>query len=1059
MAIPNRQIHARLRIYRANNVDFVDVTPWVARAEVNLGDVSSIGTGSSGGDGVARQLSVTIHQDVNNRFSPLDDTSPYNFDGGIFAPLLYPNRQATLEVAFSDPNGPVGPYRMLFRGLLGDVIRTDGDTVELEIRDLSKQLQDRFITGSREYGAPIDEGGVRADLVIQQIIDDEFGPGAITVDVPVPPPFFCPPFRVEYQTVWDAIQGVAAQFGWFLGYVYDAGLNDFVLRLFEPPRTKNTGDFHFVAEEDIYVHGLDITDRNVRNSVLVVYRDESGARQEVSVDDPASIAEFGLRPMQIDEANTMLIKNAVQALELAQLALQDLSNLRGTSQLELPLFPELDLYATVTVDDPRISTQSELYGIDSLRHTLDFAGGRFATEAIASNRVVGAYQRWLQMQTRPGSRGNPTEDVWPVRPNTVITVAAHDSADEAKRRADIVCDGRADQDDIMRALDRLPLEGGTIQLLEGTYIISQSIVISGSAQIIQGMGPSTVIMVDDAPDYDPMDDWLTMVFVEPGAGFHCGLRNLVLDGNRANVEPIPVQGIEMYPAPVVKEFTLENVTIRNCSANGVIVGTSLLPTFLPVLLLDNVTITNCAGGLILDKCDARISNSRIVGSGGFLQDGIYFSSGTSLTLVNTDVIGFTGNGIVCTNGGKSIAIHGGRIHGEFGNVLLWNVQDILIDGPRLPPNFAGHSLEIFGDVDPALIPKRIHITNTEITQSAATGIRIELTEDLIDEGEALRDIEISNCQIFEPVAQGIFVRGANGVLIQGCNIQDTGTQAVNTVQVRGMRMLGNYIYRAGQEGLLTQDTSDSVINGNDILESGHHGISMSDFAGSGLGSVGNEVTENRIEASSQNADRLSSNVRLFVAHQNNIQSNILRMGGLANRPIYGIWIGSGADRNFVSNNDAYQAGADDDVRNDSATTVTAAGNRTTTSSTSWTYTRNYGLGATQPATVYLSLSGDGPATPTRGANATLIPYAGIIRRADYVLIEGGGDFDLRLYMNGAPTGFVFAVRGQPAGTVWSIADQPFITPANAVLHWQIEPVGGGPVPVHAGCLVTSFAKK
>lgn len=1058
MAIPNRQIHARLRVYRADNVNFVDVTPWVSRVEVNLGDVSSIGTGSSGGDGVARQMTATIRQDANNRFSPLDDNSPFNYVGPDFEPLLFPNREATLEVAFSDPNQPPGPYRLLFHGITGDVIRTDGDIVELEMRDLSKRLQDRFITGSREYGAPMDEGGVRADLVIQQIIDDEFGPGVIMVDVPTPPPFFCPPFRVEYQSVWDAIQGVVAQFGWFLGYVYDVGTNSFVLRLFEPPRDKNMADFHFTGEDDIYVHDLDITDRNIRNSVLVVYRDPSGQRREVTATDPVSIAEFGLRPMQIDEANTQLIQSVLQAQQLANVAIKDLSNLRGTVRVELPFLPELDVYATITVDDERISTQTEFYGVDSVRHTLDFEGGRIATDVIGSGRVVGSYQRWLQMQTRPGSRGWPTSDIWPVRPNIVITVAAANTEEEAKRRADIVCNGQDDQDDIMLALARIP-NGGRIQLLEGTYIIRSPIIIDGNRQIIEGSGPGTVIRLDDQPDMDPFVGWSTLILVTATGGHESGVRNLVLEGNGASVDPWPVQGIELFPGAVIKEFSLQDVTIRDCSANGILVQSSLLPTFTPVFLMDNVTIADCGTGMSLDKCDARVTNSRLTGGQGFLQDGIAFFQGTSLTLVNTVIENFTGFGIACTNGAQSIAIHGGRVHGQFGNIMLWNVRDILIDGPRLPANTVGHSLEIFGDVDELQIPTRIHVANTEITESAATGIRVELEETLINDGAAIRDIEITNCQILSPVAQGIFIRGAQGILIQGCNIEDTGTQGVNTVQVRDMRMIGNLIYRAGQEGLLTQDTSDSVITGNSILESGHHGISMSDFAGSGIGSINNEVTENRIEASSQNTHRLSSNIRLFVAHQNSIQSNVIRRGTLANQPIYGIWVGSGADKNLVTNNDVFEGGADDDIQNDSATTVTAAGNRTTTSSTSWTYTRNYVIETATTSEDFLSLSGDAAATTTKSANATLIPYAGIVRRADFVLIDGSGNFDLRLYVNDVPTDVVFEVRGEPSGTVWSIADQPFIIAANSVLHWRLHKVGGAAIPAHSGCIVTSYAKK
>lgn len=52
---------------------------------------------------------------------------------------------------------------------------------------------------------------------------------------------------------------------------------------------------------------MDITDRDIRNRIVVVYRDSAGKRDQVTVSDPASIAEFGLKPMQIDETPTVVV--------------------------------------------------------------------------------------------------------------------------------------------------------------------------------------------------------------------------------------------------------------------------------------------------------------------------------------------------------------------------------------------------------------------------------------------------------------------------------------------------------------------------------------------------------------------------------------------------------------------------------------------------------------------------------------------------------------------------------------------------------------------------------
>ena len=61
----DREIYSRIVFLRNPEID---VTPWVTRVEVNLGNVSSVGTGSSGGDGVVRQAFITIQNDNENRF-------------------------------------------------------------------------------------------------------------------------------------------------------------------------------------------------------------------------------------------------------------------------------------------------------------------------------------------------------------------------------------------------------------------------------------------------------------------------------------------------------------------------------------------------------------------------------------------------------------------------------------------------------------------------------------------------------------------------------------------------------------------------------------------------------------------------------------------------------------------------------------------------------------------------------------------------------------------------------------------------------------------------------
>src|SRR5690606_6505635 len=71
-----RQIHANLQIGRPDGVTWQDVSDYLASATVELGDISGIGTGQSGVDGVVRRASFVLRNDrtLNVLLWPADGT-------------------------------------------------------------------------------------------------------------------------------------------------------------------------------------------------------------------------------------------------------------------------------------------------------------------------------------------------------------------------------------------------------------------------------------------------------------------------------------------------------------------------------------------------------------------------------------------------------------------------------------------------------------------------------------------------------------------------------------------------------------------------------------------------------------------------------------------------------------------------------------------------------------------------------------------------------------------------------------------------------------------------
>jgi len=74
--------------------------------------------------------------------------------------------------------------------------------------------------------------------------------------------------------------------------------------------------------------------------------------------------------------------------------------------------------------------------------------------------------------------------------SVTLIVAASDSIDKTK--VDYICDGIADQVEINTAIVALPVNGGRVVLLEGTYNITSSIT-PGTGTTLQGQGYNTII--------------------------------------------------------------------------------------------------------------------------------------------------------------------------------------------------------------------------------------------------------------------------------------------------------------------------------------------------------------------------------------------------------------------------------------------------------------------------------------------------------------------------------------------------------------------------------------
>lgn len=356
-------------------------------------------------------------------------------------------------------------FRTMFHGYLGDRIQSsdDGHYINCDCRDEAKLLQDTYVENLE-----ITKGNPAED-VIQEILDNNL---EFTVNLRVPQPSgFILEEEVlpsDFNSVWDAIQAIATQRGWFLGYWYHDDINDFQLTFLAPPRDKDTttADYTLTALDDIYLTDLDITDSDIRNDFKITYYDEEeGVRITLpdSSSDPDdfrdqnSIDAFRKKTAQFAGDNTYFISNRTDARTFIQAAIDDLSNLTAVKEIDMPYFPNIDLFSGLNIDDERISSEIEFFGIESIQHELSFQGGEnstLRTTVICSRNITGFHSKWLRMETRPGA-GKPVEQRNVYARNYDVYVAANNSRLLSRQLADYICNGDQDEEQINKAINSL----------------------------------------------------------------------------------------------------------------------------------------------------------------------------------------------------------------------------------------------------------------------------------------------------------------------------------------------------------------------------------------------------------------------------------------------------------------------------------------------------------------------------------------------------------------------------------------------------------------------------
>lgn len=352
----------------------------------------------------------------------------------------------------------------------------------------------------------------------------------------------------------------------------------------------------------------------------------------------------------------------------------------------------------------------------------------------------------------------------------------------------------------------------------------------------------------------------------------------VLVGERTYTEPVGVLPSEMY---------LGAYTNGNYNCNGVV---------------EDFRISNKARTLVEHQIYVN-SNKRHKVDG----DTAFYRS-FNQNLGNLDAIIRN----MSDNGNRKIAVVNLSVDGNAynnalhvcPNICLANVDSAIINGVFVDDS-ASYGVHI-------TLGKDINIGNSTISGSADSG--------LFNQGSV--GCKVIGNTFSANQGDGIETRTKSGTSPARGNIigNSVGNNAQTGIYCSGEECLINSNVCASNGGngiLLTSSGDDGIVSNNTCVKNGSHGISVQSVENA-------SIVNNTCSANSQKTDQYRHNIDAggFFC---NIQGNKCRIGDLANRPKYGIYVNG--DDNVVSNNDLYQSGVSGALFDGGDGNKTTAGNR------------------------------------------------------------------------------------------------------------------------------------
>ena len=308
-----------------------------------------------------------------------------------------------------------------------DAVSVSMDSIELQCRDESSILQDRFIETEKHYGTLTGGSAVQVQTVMQSILDNHYNDKLLRTAGSVParqidlysangtsgtpfnagdsPGWAIKQYAQERQTIMEALRVLSDQIGYRLSWRYHegSGINGFALTFENPDRSTTTAQITLRSEQILSYGSGSLALTNIRNACALVYRDTRGNRvintastAFANGEDASSINVYGRRWSEINQEAVQQMDTNTEADKMFDAFLKDCRDPVIQWSITIPYMEIIQVNDRISVPTDNIITDAAyVLPVVSYRHRFD-ASGAVTDISLAGTVGRSASKGWLR---------------------------------------------------------------------------------------------------------------------------------------------------------------------------------------------------------------------------------------------------------------------------------------------------------------------------------------------------------------------------------------------------------------------------------------------------------------------------------------------------------------------------------------------------------------------------------------------------------------------------------------------------------------------------------------